>query len=671
MKKGIWIFVLLLLLVGGGYFAWKWYFQKGESIDAFKLVPADAVFVVQTDEPVEGWKEFSKSAMWNHVKQFKPLGEIGKMADALSETIEDNDLIFSAFGSRNVLISLHVTAKDDYDFLYVCDMKEGAKFSTVKDGIIKLLSAAGFEHKAGDVSGQETHAFYDPKDKSTLHIAFVANQLVCSYNTAIFEASLKQKESGYFNKDEQFSEIASSTPQDGMCRIYLNHTAVPNYLGVYMDDISSMKGLFSSMFYTGLSVGFEEDDLAFKGYTSVNDSMSSQIRALHRSGKSNTHAQTVFSENTAFMLSMGFQSFGKFYENLKDVMKEDAASWDQFNKKKKTIETLLRFKLEEDLLGWIDDEVSIAQYEQERVIGSKIHTVAAIKHLSEEKAKEKLGKLEKRLKLLGKFQTSNYKEYEIHYMEIRGLFRLLFGKLFEKIEKPYYTFIDGYVVFCDDPATLLKTIDDHIAGKTLANLEEYKDFAGEFKEENTLSAWLNMKKYFLNLKGILDAPSYSESYTNREYIICFQQMGFQFIQEDNRFDTRMRIRFKEPNEYDLEITEGKAIDLEELEELDSMSDADAFILEHITGSVKKEMYDNGNVKFIAEMENEVLDGRYLEYWENGTLKIKGKYRNGEKSGKWYYYKEDGELERKEKFKRGGGSESDISEELEVEPVPME
>jgi hypothetical protein len=148
-------------------------------------------------------------------------------------------------------------------------------------------------------------------------------------------------------------------------------------------------------------------------------------------------------------------------------------------------------------------------------------------------------------------------------------------------------------------------------------------------------------------------------------------MGFQFIQEDNRFDTRMRIRFKEPNEYDLEITEGKAIELEELEELDSMSDADAFILEHITGSVKKEMYDNGTVKFIAEMDNEVLDGRYLEYWENGTLKIKGKYRNGEKSGKWYYYKEDGELERKEKFKRGAEPESDILEELELEPVPME
>ena len=83
------------------------------------------------------------------------------------------------------------------------------------------------------------------------------------------------------------------------------------------------------------------------------------------------------------------------------------------------------------------------------------------------------------------------------------------------------------------------------------------------------------------------------------------------------------------------------------------------------------MYDNGTVKFIAEMDNEVLDGRYLEYWENGTLKIKGKYRNGEKSGKWYYYKEDGELERKEKFKRGAEPESDILEELELEPVPME
>lgn len=655
MKKWILRLLLLLVLGGGGYFAYQWFFTKSETVDAFKLIPQDAVFVVQTDEPIEGWNTFSKSEMWQHIKQFPALGEIGKMADELSRTIEDNKLVFSAFGHRNVLISAHLISSTDYDFLYVCDMKETAKFGSVKDGIVTLIKRFGYAYTQTKVGEIDAHHFFDPKDKSTLHMAFVANQLVCSYNASIFKNALAMDSSKGFNQNELFNEVASATSGDGLCRMYLNHNRIPAFLGVYMDDITGLKGLFNSMHYTGASADLNDELIQFKGYTSINDSMASHLRALHRSGKSKTMAQDVLSTKTAFMLSMGFQSFAKFYENLKDVMKEDAKSWEEFNKSKKKIETLLRFKLEEDLMGWIDDEVTLARYQQDRVVGSEIHTLVAIKALSEEKAKDKLGKLEKRLKLLGKFKTETYKGHEIHYIEIRGLFKLLFGKLFDKIEKPYYTYINGFVVFCDDPGSLLQTIDDFENKSTLAENTEFKDFHSGFKNENTVLAYVNMKKYFLNLKGILDAESYQTSYQNRQYIICFPQMGFQMTQDDKLFDTRFRVQFRKPNEFDLEITEGKALSQEELEELDSMSDADIFILEYINGSVRKELYDNGKVKILAEMKNGQLHGKYIEYYENGSLKVKGRYREGEKSGKWLFYKEDGDIDHKEKFRKGSDS----------------
>lgn len=652
MKKLSLFVLLLLLLGGGGYFAWKYYFQKQASINAFKLIPKDAVFIVETDEPVEGWKKFAESDMWKHVKNFQPLGDIGKMADELTATIKNNNLIFSAFGHRNVLISAHVISRDDYDFLYVCDMEEGAKFSTVKDGIISLLKREGYRYSQSQIQTTDAHHFYDPKDNSTLNLAFVANQLVCSYNAGIFRNSL-ENQSTHYSENEHFKAVSSAASTSGLCRIYLNHAYIPSYLDVYMDDVSGLKGLFNSMNFTAASAEMADGLVAFKGYTGINDSMGSHLRALHRSGNSKTGAQKVLSERTAFMLSMGFQSFGKFYENLKDVMKQDEIAWNDFNKSKKKVETLLRFKLEEDLLGWIDDEVTLAQYQQDRVIGNKLHSLVAIKALSEEKALEKLGKLEKRLKLLGKFKKETYKNHDVHYMEIRGLFKLLFGKLFDKIEKPYYTVLDGYVVFCDDPLSLLHTIDDFENKKTLNNDENFRNFHGNFKKENSLMAFVNMKKYFLNLKGILDAPSYTESYKNREYVICFPQMGFQFAAEDALFDTRLMVQFQKPNEYDLEVTEGKILTREDLEEMDSMSDADAFILTYINGSVKKESYNNGQVKILAEMADGVLHGRYLEYYENGVLKIKGKYRDGEKSGKWLFYNDKGDLEKKEKYKRGG------------------
>lgn len=655
MKKGILITLLILLLGGGGYLGYKFYIQKGANQEALALVPSDAVFIIETDNPVEAWKTFSKSPMWNHVKKYKPLGDVGKMTDELSKTVEDNDLIFSAFGKRNVFISAHVVSKTDYDFLYVCDMQNSAKFDVVKSGIISLMKNNGYTHTDEKIGEDLLNKFYDPKDRSTLHMAFAGNQLVVSYNYGIIKNSLENKLKPYFTKDLDFTEVQSETAGGGLCKFYLNYAQLPNYLSVYMDDVTSLKPLFNSMHYTGATADMTEDMATFSGYTNIDDSTNSHLRALAKSGKSKTSFQKVLSNKAAFVMSMGFKSFGSFFENLKEVLKEDNASWIEFESNKKLTERFLGISVEDDFLGWIDDEVAVAHYEQNRVIGGKVHNVIAIKAQSIDKAKEKLEKVERKIKnrIPGlKFKTSKYKEdYDIHFMEAKGLFKLLFGKMFGKMDKPYFTFIGDHVVFSDDITTLLNTVDDYEAGRTLDKDEAFNNFFKQFNNENTVMTYLNTKKYFLNFKAFMNPESFKESYNHREFIVCFSQMGFALSENSGKFDTRLFVEFNKPDKEDMEITENKALDIDDIAEADSFSDADMFILEFISGKMKTEYYDNEQIKFKAEMDGTTLNGAYIEYWENGKVKIKGKYKNGKKTGKWKYFNEDGEFDHKEKFGR--------------------
>lgn len=659
MKKGILITLLLLVLGGGGYVAYKYWFQKGVNQEAMALIPADAVFIIETDDPVNAWKTFSKSPLWNHVKKYKPLGDVGKTTDELSRTVEDNSLIFSAFGKRNVYISAHVVSTTDYDFLYVCDMQNTAKFDVVKTGLIRLMKNNGFDHSDEKIGDELVNKFYDPKTRTTLHLAFVGNQLVISYNYNLIKNSLENKNTPHFSKDIHFTDVASETAGGGLCKIFLNYEKLPGYLQVYMDDVSALKPLFKSMYYSGLNADLSDDMASFTGTTTIDDSTTSHLKALAKSGKSKTSFQNVLSSKAAFVMSLGFNSFGTFYENLKEVLKEDAASWNDFQNNKRMAERYLGISLEDDFMGWIDNEVAVAHYQQNRVIGGKVHNVIAIKAQSIEKAKDKLSKVERKIRnrIPGlKFKTSVYKEnYEIHHMEAKGIFKLLFGKMFSKMDKPYFTYIEDHVVFSDDVASLLATVDDYEAKNTLAQDEDFKAFFGQFGKENTVLTYLNTKKYFLNFKGFMNAESFKSSYENREYIICFSQMGMALSEKDGKFDTRLFIEFNKPEEDDLEITENKPLDIKELAETDSFSDADMFILEHISGRVKTEYYDNEQIKFKAEMQDNVLNGRYIEYWETGKVKIQGKYRNGQKSGKWKYYKENGEFDHKEKFGRKSDS----------------
>ena len=51
-------------------------------------------------------------------------------------------------------------------------------------------------------------------------------------------------------------------------------------------------------------------------------------------------------------------------------------------------------------------------------------------------------------------------------VEMKGFFRLFFGKLFDKFEKPYYTYVDDYVVFSNNKGknTLLNILPLHYLG---------------------------------------------------------------------------------------------------------------------------------------------------------------------------------------------------------------
>ena len=195
--------------------------------------------------------------------------------------------------------------------------------------------------------------------------------------------------------------------------------------------------------------------------------------------------------------------------------------------------------------------------------------------------------------------------------------------------------------------------------KTLAKDEEYNKFKSNFSAESSLFSYLNLKKYFLDLKEILNRESWQKSHDNRQYIMCFPQIGFQLSEDEMKFDTRLFAQFYKPGEADsFDIREDQARGIDDVIDQDSMSSADAFILEFLDENVRSEHYDNGNIKFRAETRDGELHGRYVEYWENGKIKVSGKYTAGRRTGKWKFFDEQGELVRKERYRRHGGNDED-------------
>jgi hypothetical protein len=644
MKKFL-IVLLVIAAIIGGYFLWlKW--SPNKFVDGYYLVPNDAVMVVETQDPINNWQTFSASNLWQGIKTFPAFAELTQSADMMDDVIKSNQQVFALLGQKHLLISAHMTKAKDYDFVYYADMKEASKSSVLKASLTSIIKQFDYTHTVRNYNNIEVNEFLDPKSRDVLSIAFVNNYLVCSYSKQlidrVIDASLNP--SAQTGLDPRFTEVNQLTSADGMCRLFINYSTFHQYLGVYMDDVADVKALFSSMFYTGLDVKLEDDLLLADGYSIVNDSMSSYLQALSISGKSSTDAEKVFSEKTSFFVSLGFSDFNTFYGNLEKTLITHGKEYQDQQTALKKLERLLNINIQKNLFDWIGTEIAIAQYETDVLIGNKVRNVMAIKASNINSAKENLAMIEKQIRKRTpiRFNDVVYNGYEIKYLEVKGLFKAFLGKLFSKIEKPYYTVLGDYVVLSDDPKTLLLTIDDFIAQKTLSNKAEYRDFRSRFANQTSVMAYISPNHHFANFKGLLNPESWKSTQKNQAYVRCFEHVGLSLSGDGDRMRTVMGTQF-------LPWVAPVAVVDSSDNETDTLSSMDLFLIQNFQGNMNTSYYENGNPRVSVEMEGTVMDGVYVEYYENGVIRIRGKYRNGQKQGTWKYYKTDGSYDRKEKY----------------------
>ena len=472
---------------------------------------------------------------------------------------------------------------------------------------------------------------------------------MCSYSKQlidrVIDASLNP--SAQTGLDPRFTEVNQLTSADGMCRLFINYSTFHQYLGVYMDDVADVKALFSSMFYTGLDVKLEDDLLLADGYSIVNDSMSSYLQALSISGKSSTDAEKVFSEKASFFVSLGFNDFNTFYSNLEKTLQKNTKAYQDQQAALKKLERLLNINIQKNVFDWIGTEIAIAQYETDVLIGNKVRNVMAIKASNINSAKENLAMIEKQIRKRTpiRFNDVVYNGYEIKYLEVKGLFKAFLGKLFSKIEKPYYTVLGDYVVLSDDPKTLLLTIDDFIAQKTLSNKTEYRDFRSRFANQTSVMAYISPNHHFANFKGLLNSESWKSTQKNEAYVRCFEHVGLSLSGDGDRMRTVMGTQYLPwvAPELFVDTTDS---------ETDTLSNMDLFLIQNFQGDMNTSYFENGNPRVSVEMDGTIMDGVYVEYYENAVISIKGRYRSGQKHGTWKYYKPNGEFDYKEKYNNG-------------------
>ncbi len=650
-KKAIWLIALVFPIFGsfGAY-----YFLVEETnprINPLHLIPSGAMFVLETNEPFKVWRQVNKTTVWNSLQKDEEWAELGKKVEALNQSLTDYEKIIDVIGKRSIYISAHPYRKSDHDYLVIVDT----------DGIIafqKWVNALGNTTKR-PYKDATIFEMLDNSSKDTFYYTFIDGFLVGSYTYSLVEASISERQEPELSRSFEFLDVKKEALGNGLLRLYVNYQASYPYL-TKTQGKEIMDPIVANLpfYFSGLYFNIEKESLFLEGKTNYIDSLHTYFTIFPESGEGSFESPKVLPARTAALYSFGFDSFADFYKSLEDKLKSPSEYGKDYDKYKKRIEGFLDIDLEKDFVDWLGDEMVIAQLESRQKVPTP-QVAFILKAKSSKLAKKKMDYLTRQIKRKTpvKFKLINYKGYSINFMSVKGFFKLILGKLFDRFDKPYYTIIDEYVIFANEPQVLRRFIDDYIDENTLAKQIPFQNFVERIDDEHSALIYFQLPLLYGSMKNIASNEFLDYLKKSKGILGDFPQMGMQVSPAGEMLKTKILLSQKvfilpDPAEYDLPF-KGDVVNYDSLFKVDTgeQIEISEVIIEDFNAKKQKEQFENGQVKYEVGVKDGEKHGHYYEYYPSGNIKAKGKYKHGLREGVWKYYSEAGDQILRERYKK--------------------
>lgn len=618
-------------------------------------VPADASMIFHLEEPFEQWSDITSNKIWNYLKTNPYFSELGNDIDSINLEMESNPTLWELVIGRPMVISVHQTRPNDYDFLYTIDLQRSAQFEFIKDYIKDLRDDI---HKvfSRTYHGQEIIEFAFDDSPTTYYLSIRENLLIISSTHTLVEQSIDQIDEPVLIRDLDFIDVSKQMGGDGI-KMYIQYDHLTQFLKQFMSPGEEAElGMLNPLKYSGLTMDATDEYISITGFSSIKKNGPNLLTALINSGEGEVEAGTIVPDNASYFMSLGFDDAERFYKQMEKVLMEEEDGEDYIKSKEK-VEKYLKISIKDNFLSWMDNEIALIQLNSNSD-KNKVELAVAIKHSDAGDAKKNLDFIKEQIrkKTPVKFRGVNYKDHEIHYLSIKGFFKLMFGKAFADIDKPYYTIMEDYVVFSNSPKTLGKIITAVQENHTLDNTQEYAHLMENFAIESNLFIYLSAEEVLNDAQRILDKESWKDLTPHKVYIKSFPMSAFQFTTKGELLRHQLQMNYlnhEQINGWIKLVEESNFIEDKELESEEASED-DIISIENIlpedfNSKTLSEEYPNGQMKFEVSLKDGLKHGRYYHYDSVGNMIVKGRYKDDKKTGVWKTYNSEGERLTRERY----------------------
>lgn len=640
------LIVLAIALIGiAGFFI---YIQtlKVDKLQTLEALHPSSVLVVETENLTLGWKEVKESALWESLIEADLLDEYDANMMHFDSLMSKNAILRKLFKDRPLALAVQMLNKNEYETIFAVDIGKYGQLQVLPQ-IAKLFN---FQLNKRNYNNATFYSLCYDQPEDIIHLTIKENLLVGSFSDRLLKQSIKELNKGKGFQNDKFIQ-AKEKNNSGLVNFYINYSHFHLFIGsIYPDLKSTLSDVSRIMAYSAMVAQWEDKNISLKGFTNYYDSIPSIVKAMANARPGKREVHTLFPAKTAIMISLNTNNFQDFYENLlREHKSSDSLKHESYIENIERAEKWLDLDFNDVLFSWLDGEFALAKL-RPASNARELDALMAIKANDIDLAKEKMSLLLKHIKKRTpvKFDQIDYRNHNIHLLQMKGFFKLFFGGLMSNMEKPYFAYIDNYVVFSNSASSLMDMIDDYLVGNTLARTPSFNTFINQFDKQCNFSMFIQMPKLYQHLYHYSNQQTRKSLKQNKNLLVKFANIGFQLSANNDFFETNI-LAHHDANTMlyeELEKLQNSAEELyvDEYRELkfklipdDTFPWGEGHVDYWVT---HPERVQDSIIIHEGEMRDSLLQGLWRSYYTSGRIKAAIPYDEGKVDGMAIFYFDD-------------------------------
>ena len=505
----------VLLLVAGGYIIYEKILNK-DPLKSWDLVPAQTMFVYEKDICNTCIDEMQNSAVWDIIER---ASFFGKPVDSLGMKI-----ISLIRDTKGVLVSAHITRKDDFDFVYYVPEPKNINPSSI------FPALKGYKYSERELNEVKIHEL--SSHNRTFSWIAIKNIWVGSFTPFLIEDVIRtyNGKTNFISANPDIRRLPRISGDAG--NVYVQLKNIGDWFSVFVPASDEGYSLGKSSL---LDIKPSDNNLVFNGFSTDTAASNDYLLSVFRDQSPVSFSLKNHVPNrTVIFTSFGINEGPEFAEALKRFTSTQKPHLrDSLNK----LSAGLNFKWD-DLYREISDEVGICQVEG--MSGPRLSKVLMIETKAPELWMKNLNALSEKLSEDTVFYEK-FANYVIRQIPARRFPEKLLWPLVQGFDQTYYCQAAN-VIFMGDNLEELKYFLEDIEHEDLWGKSVSKNqFLESTLLEANVSVFINTPKIWNVLNSKLN-PKWRQFVKENQALLAHLQMSaFQFSHLNNTYYTNITI----------------------------------------------------------------------------------------------------------------------------------